>query len=397
MKKILLFTFIILLLNSCSLNLKNLPIPEGNFKIGTDTFIFEDKSRLEWFTEDNENDYRKIAVQMWYPASEISDSLHPYIDNDIKLKYIAEQLDVSQKIVKGLSNVKTNSYYKSPIYNNEFPVIIFSHGLGGTKIQNSINIENLVSFGYIVISIDHSYDALITILDDKIANFDSDPGWNANIADFRSDPGWNTEIEEITEEEFYRVRIPQINTRAKDVQFVIDQLYILKSQNFYIARNCNLNKIGVFGHSFGGGTSILASHLDSRISACLNLDGWLEPIPNEIISKGLNIPFCYIGQVQKNWTTAKFNEQKLNDFHNNNSNLSYIFEIKNSEHMDYADIPYLTRLTRMFGLSGKAGKTLTKDLNFFILGFFDQTLKNQDSNWIERMNANYKTIYKSNE
>ena len=37
---------------------------------------------------------------MWYPASEISDSLHPYIDNDIKLKYIAEQLDVSQKIVK---------------------------------------------------------------------------------------------------------------------------------------------------------------------------------------------------------------------------------------------------------------------------------------------------------
>ena len=88
MKKILLFTFIILLLNSCSLNLKNLPIPEGNFKIGTDTFIFEDKSRLEWFTEDNENDYRKIAVQMWYPSSEISDSLHPYIDNDIKLKYI---------------------------------------------------------------------------------------------------------------------------------------------------------------------------------------------------------------------------------------------------------------------------------------------------------------------
>ena len=65
MKKILLFTFIILLLNSCSLKLKNLPIPEGNFKIGTDTFIFEDKSRLEWFTEDNENDYRRIAVQMW--------------------------------------------------------------------------------------------------------------------------------------------------------------------------------------------------------------------------------------------------------------------------------------------------------------------------------------------
>ena len=84
MKKILFFTLIILLSNSCSLKLKNLPIPNGSYKIGTDTFIFEDKSRLEWFTEDNENDFRRIAVQMWYPASEISDSLHPYIDNDIK-------------------------------------------------------------------------------------------------------------------------------------------------------------------------------------------------------------------------------------------------------------------------------------------------------------------------
>ena len=61
MKNITIY-FYNLLLNSCSLNLKNLPIPEGTFKIGTDTFIFEDKSRLEWFTEDNENDYRRIVT-----------------------------------------------------------------------------------------------------------------------------------------------------------------------------------------------------------------------------------------------------------------------------------------------------------------------------------------------
>ena len=64
----------------------------------------------------------------------------------------------------------------------------------------------------------------------------------------------------------------------------------------------------------------------------------------------------------KNRTTAKFNEQKLNDFHNNNSNLSYVFEIKNFEHMDYADIPYLTRLTGMSVYLVKVN--LTKDLNF---------------------------------
>ena len=64
--------------------------------------------------------------------------------------------------------------------------------------------------------------------------------------------------------------------------------------------------------------------------------------------------------------------------------------------MDYADIPYLNRLTKLFGLSGKAGKTLTLDLNKFILGFFNEYLKNKSSDWIENMNNNYTTYYINN-
>ena len=38
-------------------------------------------------------------------------------------------------------NVRTNSYFQAPPVKKDFPLIIFSHGLGGTKIQNSINIQ----------------------------------------------------------------------------------------------------------------------------------------------------------------------------------------------------------------------------------------------------------------
>ena len=382
MKKILLSLIILLFLNACSIKLKNLPTPNGIYQIGTDTFIFEDKSRLEWFTK-KEDDYRRVSVQMWYPSSNISDSLFPYIDNKIKMEHIAEQLNISTKMLAGLEKVKTNSYFQAPIVNKEFPVILFSHGLGGTKIQNSINIEHLVSNGYIIIALDHSYDALVTVLDN-------------DIADFRSDPGWNTEIDAISEEEFWKVRLPQINTRSRDISFLIDKLYELKKQNFYIAKNCNLDKIGIFGHSFGGGTGIVSSYSDNRISSCLNLDGWLEPVPDEIINSGINIPFCYIGQVQKNWTSAKFNKERLNRFHDNNTNTSYIFEIKDSKHLDYIDMPYLTSLAKLFGLSGKAGKTLTIDLNTFILGFFDENLKKKKSSWIKLMNSNYDSYFISN-
>jgi len=395
MIRIILYISLLFILNNCSINFRNLPKPNGIYSIGTDVFIFEDSSRLEWFT-DNENDYRRIAVQIWYPSSNTSDSLFPYIDNKIKLDPIAEQLNIPKNIIKNIMNVRTNSYFQAPPVKKDFPLIIFSHGLGGTKIQNSINIEYLVSNGYIVASIDHSYDALITVLNNNIAEFKSDPGWNANIADFRSDPGWDDEVVEVTEQEFWDVRLPQINTRAKDVSFVINKLHELKEQKFYITNNCNFNKIGVFGHSFGGGTGIVASYLDNRISSCLNLDGWLEPVPEEIINNGLNIPFCYIGQIQENWGSANYNNEKLKEFHKNNNNLSYIFEVKDTKHMDYADIPYLNRLTKLFGLSGKAGKTLTLDLNKFILGFFDENLKNNPSNWIENINNNYTTYYINN-
>ena len=67
--------------NSCSLilNFQDLPKPKGEYIIGTDVFMWEDTYRDEWFTKDK-IDTRKIVVQIWYPASEKSDSLYPYMD-----------------------------------------------------------------------------------------------------------------------------------------------------------------------------------------------------------------------------------------------------------------------------------------------------------------------------
>ena len=155
-----------------------------------------------------------------------------------------------------------------------------------------------------------------------------------------------------------------------------------------------INSIGVFGHSFGGGTAALSSYLDSRIDACLGLDAWFEPIPPTIINSGINIPFCWIGQIQKNWTTAPYNEQQLLKFHDKNTNDSYIIEIEQTKHMDYADIPYLTRVSRLMGLSGKAGKNITLDLNRTIKSFFDNYLKNKKNPWIKILDDNY-TITKN--
>jgi len=99
-----------------------------------------------------------------------------------------------------------------------------------------------------------------------------------------------------------------------------------------------------------------------------------------------------IGQIQKNWTTAPYNEQQLLAFHENNKNDSYIIEIEDTKHMDYADIPYITRVSRLMGLSGKAGKNITLDLSETINSFFDNYLKNENNLWMKTLEENYNII-----
>jgi hypothetical protein len=169
MKKMFLCIIFIIFLQNCSIfiPLRNLPSPDGQYIVGTDVIILEDKNRLETFTKET-NDYRKIIVQIWYPATEPSDSIYPYLDyKDLKIPYIAKRLEVSEKIINRVNSIQANGYYKAKPKNNEFPVIIFSHGLGGNRIQNTANIESLASNGYIVFSIEHTYDSNITVFNES--------------------------------------------------------------------------------------------------------------------------------------------------------------------------------------------------------------------------------------
>ena len=245
-------------------------------------------------------------------------------------------------------------------------------------MQNTINIESLVSNGYIVFSIEHAYDANITVFNDStFAEFDSYLPDNVSV------------------EEFYNVRIPQIKIRANDVSFLIDKIELLKSQNHYLGRMSNINSIGIFGHSFGGGTAALSSALDNRIKACITLDGWFEPIPPNILNKGINIPFLFIGQPQEEWITAPYNNQQLTTFHDNNTNDSFIIEIKNTKHMDYSDISYITIWSRFLGLSGKDGRNINLDLNTTIVNFFNYYFKKQEVDWLFDIRNNYDIINRS--
>ena len=142
-----------------------IPDPKGDFSIGSETFHWVDSSRLEWFTDENDNDVREIMVQAWYP-SEKSNSIGPnsYMDfMNLRSKTLASAGKIPAFIPSHLDMISTNT--RNDVICSKrlekYPVLIFSHGITGSRHLHQILFEHLASKGYVVFAPDHSFDCLL--------------------------------------------------------------------------------------------------------------------------------------------------------------------------------------------------------------------------------------------
>lgn len=347
-----------------TLPFNDLPAPSGPYTVGTGIETWEDNSRPEAFT-DNPTDVRRIVVQYWYPAavpSMAETTPHPYLDQPAKrMGAFAQAMGLPEFLVEHIQEVRTHSLYGQTVHpdTDTLPIVVFSHGLGGMKSQNTIQAEELASHGYLVIAADHAFDAYLTIFDD------------GTTADYRSS---GSEIS--SEADFWAVRGPQLSARTQDVRFILDVISARKSASAAdtatpasaLWQRVDLTRIGVFGHSFGGATSLMALSQDPRIRAGIALDGWMVPVPEETIGEGIRKPVLYLGQ--ESWDEP-LNYEKLDRFIANSSGYATREIWAGTKHMDFADAPHLSSFARRIGFAGTLpSEELRLRLNQNILTFF---------------------------
>lgn len=338
-----------------------LPEPTGAFAIGSITYYLRDAARDEIYTDDP-NDKRELMVQVWYPAQEtVRPQIVPYLpDVEVAGPAIATRLDLPPYLLDHLNLAYTHAADTARIAAGSFPVIVFSHGLQGFRNQNTAMVEELVSHGYVVVTIDHTYGNVMTVFPDgRIAPYAADqlfPSGDANPEEGRV----------------------LIGVWAEDIAFVLDQMALwngeggVSSASFF-SGHLDLSKVGVFGHSTGGGTALEFCGRDSRCMAGIGLDAWVGPVADVIIQNGLPQPFLFMNTPV--WLGPE-NAARGRELYGNLQNAAYLIAIEGTEHYNFSDLPLLSPITPQLKLAGSIDNTYgTEILNAYTLAFFDSYLK----------------------
>lgn len=391
MKKIELGYFIIflLLISACWPRQswsQRLPQPSGKSGIGYHRFELMDSSRPEILAADTS--MRRIVADVWYPAESSSLRTVPYLDTvDINRAFGSKGL---QSILGSegaalirTGNVHTHSHEDAAFdkHLRKAPVIFFSHGMGMIPQVYTTQIEDLVSHGYIVVALSHSYDAwLVSFTDGREIPFETKQ---------RSSAG-------STEEQHIAYENQRIEWWAEDIRFALDQLVIIsrtKNPNIPFARHLDLTKVGVMGHSAGGRAAARACQLDTRIKSCADQDGvaMMQPFYVKADGMGMKQPFLLFERVrgvapsEADATSLGMTLSELNELVNRlrqnkktalaSTGGSYhvLLQFDSSSHMSFSDLPLLQAKN---SIEAAAATRLLQVTCRYTREFFDKTLRN---------------------
>jgi len=237
-----------------------LPAPTGHRRTGTVTLHLVDPSRPDpWVPAQR---VRELMIQLWYPAAAADGYPRaPYMTAATARAY--------EKIMSlpALNWPVTAAHLGAPVHQRAggWPVVLYSHSLGGERFETTSLVQDLASRGYVVVTIDHVHDADVVVLPDgRVAT---------------------CEVPAPTVDAPTPVTTKEIESRVADVRFVLDQLAVLNGggnpdhEHRTLPRGLrgalDLRRTGMFGQSDGGSATAHALHVEPRLTAGVNLDGTL--------------------------------------------------------------------------------------------------------------------------
>jgi dienelactone hydrolase len=338
----------------------SLPEVTGPYPVGTSILYLKDSGRIEDAAPVGGSP-RELMVQLWYPAQPSHNRFANY-----------REPRETDALSSYQSEILTHSRLDAPVAlaGAPFPVILLNHAWGGRRTNDTFLTEELASHGYVVASIDHTYNArLVAFPDGRIVH-----GTGAN----------EINVPDISTPE--RVRAiwdKELIKWVADQHFVLDRMEDMNSNtgSRWLGR-FNINMTGAIGHSFGGSAATAECAQDPRVHASVNMDGWFfdairERVPNQ--------PLLVIdattdqgdGAPGPNATAEAILD--ATDSADMKSSLSrfggYLLSVKGAEHEDFTDQPLVSPLRILSHRGTIPAQQIQTIVRSYVLAFFDNTLR----------------------
>lgn len=243
------------------------PESPGPFSVGVRTVLLVDESRYDITTKSG----RQLLTEVWYPAAESAADMPTY---PIK-SFFGEWQDFVLTVFRAIFTVigapeeidnfskVTGAVRDAPMARDRgpFPLVLFSHGNIGIRFQSYTLMEYLASHGYIVASPDHTGNAFVTALPDRLVIVNP-------------------------------LLIPlSLFDRPMDLIFLADRFReISRGSGSFLRGMIDEENVAVTGHSFGGLAAVIAVTADPELKAAISYAGpWLPFFP-----EGFSTPILYM-------------------------------------------------------------------------------------------------------
>ncbi|MEU6550832.1 acetylhydrolase [Streptomyces sp. NPDC046915] len=240
-----------------------LPAPTGPYPVGTVPLHLVDTSRPDPVA--GPGHHRELMAAVWYPARGVERRPRAPWTSPAVARALLTSLGFPADVAVA---PLTAGHEGAPVLRTgrRLPVVVFSHGAHDHRADTTIVVQELAGHGYVVVTVDHTYDAFSAFPDGRLTVPLDRPA--------------------LTPRDF-----------ATDIRFVLDRV-----EDLAAGRNPDAGhrpppagllgapdprRIGMFGWSKGATATAWVMSEDRRVRAGLSFDGPMQPT----VTTDLDRPF----------------------------------------------------------------------------------------------------------
>jgi len=363
-----------------------LPKPTGHFAVGRTTLYWVNATLTDELAP-APGVKREVKVWMWYPsAAPTSAKPAEYFPAAWRLA-LAQRSGIlmNEFLTRDLSLIQSHSTSDPEVSPEQpsYPVVILRAGGGAFTTDFTTLAEDLVSHGYIVVGFDAPYRTFVFVRqDNSVVNRPpaNDP---ENLEAGQAD----------------RLINKLLMMWTSDTSFVLDQLERLNAADpsGKFTGRLDLQRLGMFGHSFGGATSLQFCHDDRRCKAGIDIDG--APY-GSVVQEGLKQPFLFILSDHSGELADPSTKQILANFqslYDHLPNGRQFIIIRGANHFSFSDqmlqkSQFLIgelRTLRFGRLEARRGLAITTD---YVHTLFDVHLKGAPAASLDKLSQPYPEV-----